>query len=175
MTELEPLISSPEQNRLLLRHARKTLPEIAELTGIDVREVAERLHDLTVVGVNWRDDLIEEKLLLNDLASLLDDIRDKMNKYDVDDEAWASMARAQLNVVKVMLEQLDKRRKAVNGDLAMITEAQGKMIAGAFEVAMEMAVVRIQKEHPDWDHVVIRTTLQDVLPAAFEEVESHVQ
>lgn len=174
MTELEPLVSSPAQNKLLLRHARKSIPEIAEITGIPANEVAERLYDLTVAGVNWRDDLVEEKLLLNDLAQLLDDVREKMTGWDVEDEGWASMARVQLQTIKLMLEQLDKRRKAVDGDLAKITEAQAKMVASAFEVAQEMAVRQIEKEHPEWDVEVVRTTLRDVLPAAIEEVEGHV-
>lgn len=174
-TELVPLVSSPAQDKLLMRHARKTIPEIAELTGIPSAEVAERLHELVVVGVNWRDDLIEEKLLLNDLAQLLDDIREKMKGWDVEDEGWASMARTQLAVVKVMLEQLDKRRRAVDGDLAMVTEAQAKMIATAFGVASEMAVAQIQKAHPEFDSELIRTTLEDVLPAAIQEVENHVE
>ena len=175
MTELEPLVSSPAQNKLLLRHARKSIPEIAEITGIPATEVAERLYKLTVEGVNWRDDLVEEKLLLNDLAQLLEDVRAKMSGFNVEDEGWASMARVQLQTIKLMLEQLDKRRKAVDGSLAAITEEQAKMVVSAFEVAQEMAARRIEREHPEWDAEVIRTTLREVLPEAIEAVESHVE
>lgn len=172
-TELEPLARSVELNRLMMRNARQPLAVIAEKTGIPAAEVAERMAELLTAST-WRDDLMEEKLLLADLAMLLEEVRTKMSSAFVDDEGWASMARVQLQTMKVLLEQLDKRRKAVNGELASITEEQGRMVATAFMVAQEMAVERIKREHPEFDADVVRTTLSEVLPLAVAEVEKNV-
>ena len=67
---IEPLVDSPALNKLLLRNARKSFNEISQITGIPVGEVAERLTNL-LDNRTWRDDLMEEKLLLAEVGMLV--------------------------------------------------------------------------------------------------------
>lgn len=172
MTDIAPLIDSPALNKKLLKNARQPINVIAERTGLPAGEVAERLM-LLLDATNWRDDLLEEKLLLYELQVLTEDIRARMKTASTDED-YGSMARAQLASIKLMLDQLDKRRKLIDGDLATLTQAEAKIVASAFEVAMEMTVQRLLTEHPGWDAEVIRTTMTEVLPFAVAAVEKHV-
>lgn len=172
--ELEPLQESAALNKLLLRNARQSLVVISQKTGIPVDEVSERLTAL-LDNPSWRDDLMEEKLLLAEVTMLVDDIRDRMSRYDVEDEGWASMARVQLAAIRTMLEQLDKRRKAVNGELALVTKGQAELFAQGLQLAMERAAFTLQKQFPDADPELIYEVVESGLPEAIEYVEAHVE
>lgn len=172
-TELEPLKESAAVNRLLLRNARQSNVVISQRTGIPVEEVAERLEAL-LNNPDWRNDLMEEKLLLADISMLVDDIRERMSRYNVEDEGWASMARVQLAAIRTMLEQLEKRRKAVNGELAMVTQMQAELFAQAIRLAQERAVLNIQKKYPDLDAEIIYAEFEEALPGAIEFLEARV-
>lgn len=172
--ELEPLKESSALNRLLLRNARKSFVEISAITGIPVGEVAERLTHL-LDNTDMRDDLYEEKLLLAEVGMLVNDIRERMSRHTVDDEGWASMARVQLQAIKTLMEQLDKRRKAVDGKLATLTLEQAALMASAIKLAQEWAVVNIQKKYPDLDVEIIYAEFEEALPRAVEYLESHAE
>lgn len=170
-TELEPLAESAALNKLLLRNARQSLVVISQKTGIKVEEVAERLTAL-LDNPSWRDDLMEEKLLLAEVAMLVDDIRDRMSRYNVEDEGWASMARVQLAAIKTMLEQVEKRRKAVNGELAVVTQLQAQLFAEAIKIASERAVLNIERKYPDLDPEIIYAEFDAALPEAIAYLEA---
>ena len=172
-TELEPLKESAALNKLLLRNARQSNVVISQRTGIPVEEVAERLEAL-LNNPDWRNDLMEEKLLLAEVSMLVDDIRERMSRYNVEDEGWASMARVQLAAIRTMLEQLDKRRKAVNGELALVTRMQAELFAQAIRLAQERAVLNIQKKYPELDGEIIYAEFEEALPGAIEFLENHV-
>ena len=167
---LEPLEASPALNRMLLKHARKSPNEIQKLTGIPAAEVAERLTEL-LDDKGWRDDLMEEKLLLSDVATLVDDIRERIARALVEDEGWASMARVQLQAIKTLLEQLDKRRKAVDGKLSLVTMLQAQLMANAIKVAQDKAIRRIQEKFPDLDTDIIYAEFDEALPEAIALLE----
>lgn len=169
--ELVPLAESPALNKLLLRNARKSNVEIAEATGIPVGEVAERLTTL-LNNPSWRDDLMEEKLLLAEIGMLVNDIRDRMARRNVEDEGWASMARVQLQAIKTLIEQMEKRRKAVDGKLALVTLGQAQLMAEAIKIAQERAVLNIEKKYPELDSEIIYAEFNDALPKAIEFLES---
>lgn len=164
------LEESPALNRMLMRHARKSPNEIEKLTGIPADEVAERLTAL-LDNKGWRDDLMEEKLLLNEVAMLVDDIRERMSRAFVEDEGWASMARVQLQAIKTLLEQLEKRRKAVDGKLALVTMLQAQLMADAIKVAQDKAIRRIQEKFPDLDTDIIYAEFEEALPEAIALLE----
>lgn len=169
-TELEPLQKSIVIDRLLLRNARKTYKEISELTGIPTDEVAERLMML-LDETPLRDDLIEEKLLLHELGELVETTRDRLTTA-TKDEDFGSIVRAQTATIKLLLEQIDKRRKAIDVDLATLNEAQARHVATAFGVAMELVLLKLEEQLPDTDKEVIRVTFREVLPDAIERVEA---
>ena len=170
---LDVLQDSPALNRILLRNARKSLTDIATATGIPTAEVSERLSVL-LDDAGWRDDLMEEKLLLKEIAMLVDDIRERMARSSLEDEAWASMARVQLQAIKTLLEQVEKRRKAVDGKLALVTMMQAQFMAEAIKIAQEHAVLNIRKKYPELDVDIIYTEFEEALPGAIKFLEAGV-
>lgn len=169
--ELVPLVESPAVNRLLLRNARKSLNEIAAATGLDVREVEERISAL-LDNRSWRDDLQEEKLLLAEIGMMIEDIRERATRSNLDDEAWASMMRVQLAAIKTLLEQLDKRQARIDGKLAIVTKAEAEFMAAAIQLAMERAVFNIEKKYPHIEPELIRYEFEQALPEAIQFLES---
>lgn len=168
---LTPLVESPALNKLLLKNARKSLMDIATLTGIPVTEVSERLAVLTETG-SWRDDLQEEKLLLLEVGILVDDIRTRMGRLSVEDEGWASMARVQLSALKTLMEQLDKRRKAVDGKLALVTLQQAQLMGEAIKLAQAKAAFALVRRFPEIPEEEIYAEFEEALPEAIEYLES---
>jgi DNA-binding Lrp family transcriptional regulator len=165
-----PLVSSPALDRLLLKNARKTPNTIAEITGIPADEIAERLTTL-LEETTLRDDLMEEKLILAEVSMLVGDIRDRMSRVNVEDEGWASMARVQLAALKTLLEQVDKRRKAVDGKLALVNLEQVQMIGAAIRLATDRAALRLSKKY-GIDEEEVYAEFEEQFPAALEYLES---
>lgn len=168
--ELEPLADSPALNRLLLRNARRSPNEIAAMTGIPAEEVAERLSVL-LDNRSWRDDLMEEKLLLADAADLMANIRERLDRLGMDDEAWFSGARVQLQVIKVLLEQLADRRKAVDGKLSSLTMEQAQDFAATIKMAHDIMMTALERKYPDLDQEIIYAEWEEALPQAIERLE----
>ena len=171
MNELEPLAESPELNQLLLRNARRSAREIEIITGIPAEEVGERLDRLLDSG-SVRDDLQEEKLLLLEVADLISSIRKRSEDAYVEDEAWASMARVQLAAIKTLLEQLEKRRKAIDGKLATITAEQAYLFAQTIKMAHEIMLDSLAQKYPDLDREIIHIEFEEALPKAIVQLEA---
>ncbi len=165
------LVQSPAVNRLLLKNARKPISDITKITGIPEGEVAERLSAL-LDNPAIQDDLMEEKLILAEMAMQVTEIRERMQRRDLDDEAYASMARVANQSWKNMLEQLNVRRKNVDGKLKLVNEAQGQLIAMAIELAMERAVFTLEKKYPELEASVVRAAFDEALPAAMQHLDS---
>jgi hypothetical protein len=171
---LEPLAESAALNKLLLRNARQSPNVIAQRTGIPAAEVAERLTTL-LDNPSIRDDLMEEKLLLAEVSMLVDDIRDRMSRYNVEDEGWASMARVQLAAIRTMLEQLDKRRKAVNGQLVLVNRELAYIFVTAIKMQQEIAIRNISEKYPELDPEIIYTEFEDALPEAITYIDGKTE
>lgn len=163
------LVFSPALNRTLLRNARKSAREIEALTGIPAAEVAERLSAL-LDDVNYRDDLIEEKLLMSELSDLVADIRDRLDSA-LSNEDYVALARAFTQNAKIILDQIEKRRKHVDADLSRVTHAQAKLMAMAINVAMEKSVLDLERMFPGVDPDVVRQVFEKNLPAAIQMLE----
>jgi hypothetical protein len=172
-TELEELKESPALNKLLLKNARRTPNEIEALTGIPAAEVAERLEYL-LDHTTVRDDLMEEKLLLREVSMLVGDIRERMGRFNVEDEGWASMARVQLQAIKTLLEQVEKRRKAVDGQLAVVNKMQADMFAEAIRINNELTVRAIAEKYGIKEEIVY-AEWEDNFPKAIAYLESKVE
>lgn len=170
--DLEPLLDSPAMNRLLLKNARKSYTQIAEITGLPVGEVAERLEKL-LNSTSMRDDLMEEKLLLAEIAMQVEDIRERTSRVGIDDEAWASMQRVQLAATKTMLDQLDKRRKAVDGKLAILTAEQAQEFVNLVRMNNEITAQSLAAKH-DIPIEEVYAEWEENLPRAIEAMEARV-
>lgn len=170
MSEVAPLVSSPELDRRLLRNARKSPAEIERLTGIPAAEVAERLSIL-LDQRNWRDDLMEEKLLLVQVQDLIHDLQDRLTTAE-DTEAYVALARVLTTNVKMMLDQIERRRKNVDADLQRVTVAQAQLMADAISIAAERAVLELEKMFPDVPSETVRASFEKGIPEAVKLLEA---
>jgi hypothetical protein len=118
---------------------------------------------------------MEEKLLLAEVSMLVDDIRDRMSRYNVEDEGWASMARVQLAAIRTMLEQLDKRRKAVNGQLVLVNRELANIFVTAIKMQQEIAIRNISEKYPELDPEIIYTEFEDALPEAITYIDGKTE
>jgi len=167
------LVSSPALNKKLLRNARKSIGEIAEETGLPAEEVAERMSNL-LAERNWRDDLMEERLLLIEMGQLIEDIRERMREASTDED-YGSMARAQLSAIKLTMDQITKRRKALDGELASVTMAQARLMGEAIKIAMERAVLTLEQQFPEINGEAVRVAFEDALPGAMAVVDARTE
>ena len=167
------LVSSPALNKKLLRNARKSIREIAEETGLPAEEVAERMSNL-LAERNWRDDLMEERLLLIEMGQLIEDIRERMREASTDED-YGSMARAQLSAIKLTMDQITKRRKALDGELASVTMAQARLMGEAIKIAMERAVLTLEQQFPEINGEAVRVAFEDALPGAMAVVDARTE
>ena len=109
--------------------ARKAPDEIAELTGLDARFVAERISQL-LESRDWLSDRQQERLLLEEIADLKDMVMDRVKFADEKD--FAGIANVALRTLKLISERLDSRRKLVDADINEITAAQARVFGKAF-------------------------------------------
>lgn len=170
--ELEPLVESAALNKMLLKHARRSPEEIQEITGIPAAEVGERINKL-LSTTTIQDDLMEEKLLLAEMGLLVGGVRERMSRSSLDDEAWASMARVQLAGLKTLMEQLDKRRKIIDGHLALVSQNQAALMIEAYFLARDIAIKSIKEKYPDLDDQVIYAEWTEALEPAIAYVNKN--
>ena len=170
MSEVAPLVSSPELDRRLLRNARKSPAEIELLTGIPAAEVAERLSAL-LDQRNWRDDLMEEKLLLVQAQDLIHDLQTRLTSAE-DTEAYVALARVLTTNVKMLLDQIERRRKNVDSDLQRVTVAQAQLMANAITIAAERAVLELEKMFPEVPSETVRSAFEGGIPEAIKLLEA---
>lgn len=152
----------------LLSYARKSPEEIAELTGLDARFVAERISQL-LESRDWLSDRQQERLLLEEIADLKDMIMERVRFADEKD--FAGIANVALRTLKLISERLDSRRKLVDADISEITAAQARLFGAAFDLALGH-VVSVLGE--DVDPELVDATVRDGLKLAAKKLESNV-
>lgn len=121
----------------LLSLARKSPAEIAEVTGLDAKFVAERITYL-LDSKDWLNDRQEERLLLIEATALKDKAFGMLQ--DVGPQEFAGVANVVLKSLRLVSERLDARRKLVDDDIQKITAAHAKIFAQAFDVALAYIV-----------------------------------
>jgi hypothetical protein len=152
----------------LLAYARKSPEEIAELTGLDARFVAERISFL-LESRDWLSDRQQERLLLEEIADLKDMVMDRVKFADEKD--FAGIANVALRTLKLISERLDSRRKLVDADIESITQAQARVFGKAFNLALEHVVGVLGS---GFEPEVVDATVQDGLRRAAKSLESSV-
>ena len=152
----------------LLSLARKSPDEIAELTGLDSRFVAERISQL-LESRDWLSDRQQERLLLEEIADLKDMVMDRVRFADEKD--FAGIANVALRTLKLISERLDARRKLVDADIESITQAQARVFGKAFNLALEHVVDVLGS---DVEPEIVDATVQDGLRRAAKSLEASV-
>lgn len=153
----------------LLANARKSPAEIAEITGLPAGVVAERVSFL-LESRDWLSDRQQERLLLEEIADLKDEVLSRLR--GADDKDFAAVANVALRTLKLISERLDSRRKLVDHDIESITQAQARMFGEAFDLALNH-VVKILGE--DVEQELVDATVRDGLMLAARSLESNVR
>jgi hypothetical protein len=152
----------------LLSYARKSPDEIAELTGLDAKFVAERISQL-LESRDWLSDRQQERLLLEEIADLKDLVMERVKFADEKD--FAGVANVALRTLKLISERLDARKRLVDADISEISAAQARVFGKAFDLALTH-VVGVLGDGLDPD--VVDATVQDGLKKAARSLESSV-
>jgi len=121
----------------LLSLARKSPTEIAEVTGLDAKYVAERISHL-LDSKDWLTDRQEERLLLIEASDLKDRAFGMLQ--DVGPQEFAGVANVVLKSLRLVSERLDARRKLVDDDIMKITASHARIFAQAFDAALQYIV-----------------------------------
>jgi len=155
----------------LLSYARKSPQEIAELTGLDARFVAERISFL-LESRDWLSDRQQERLLLEEIADLKDMIMERVRFADEKD--FAGIANVALRTLKLISERLDSRRKLVDADINEITAAQARLFGKAFDMALSHVTDGVKRLGEDIDDVFVDELVREGLKKAAQTLESSV-
>jgi hypothetical protein len=134
---MSELVGRSAMDAKLLSFARKSPEEIAELTGLDARFVAERISEL-LESRDWLSDRQQERLLLEEIADLKDMILERVRFAD--DKDFAATANVALRTLKLISERLDARKKLVDLDINTIQAAQARLFGKAFDLALGYVV-----------------------------------
>jgi hypothetical protein len=157
----------------ILKNARKSITELAELTGLSPNEVAEKRSNL-LDSTNSLTDRQEEKLLLIDLAELIDDAK-KQLEHAEDVTEYSSMFKSVLTGYRLVADRLDARRKSVDDDINRISSIQARMWGEAIKLAQEKSKFELQRLFPDVDEYIIDAIFEDSLTLAVKEIETNVR
>jgi len=152
----------------LLSLARKSPDEIADLTGLDARFVAERISQL-LESRDWLSDRQQERLLLEEIADLKDMIMERVRFAD--DRDFPNVANVALRTLKLISERLDARKKLVDVDIESISAAQARLFGSAFDLALSHVVEVLGS---DVDPELVDATVRDGLKLAARKLESSV-
>jgi hypothetical protein len=155
----------------LLSLARKSPDEIAELTGLDARFVAERISQL-LESRDWLSDRQQERLLLEEIADLKDLVMDRVRFADEKD--FAGVANVALRSMKLISERLDARKKLVDQDIQSITAAQARIFGRAFDLALTHVVCSFKALEEVPEDEAVDDIVRDALKKAAGELERNV-
>lgn len=151
MSKTLALISETREERTaiderLLENARKSITELAELTNLDVGDVAERLSRL-LEDRGWMNERQEERYMLIELGDLIADAKDRLKR--VSDEDYAGVAKIVLGAMQQMADRWDKRRQMVEADIEKITMANARLFGRGYDVALNHLVEGLKLLHPE--------------------------
>lgn len=155
----------------LLSLARKSPEEIAELTGLDARFVAERISQL-LESRDWLSDRQQERLLLEEIADLKDMIMERVRFAD--EKEFAGVANVALRTLKLISERLDSRRKLVDADIESITQSQARIFGKAFDLALSYVVTNFKALEEVPEDEVVDDFVREGLKLAAAELERNV-
>lgn len=155
----------------LLSMARRSPVEIAEELNLEPGFVAERISFL-LSSRDWLSDRQQERLLLEEVAGLKDQVFARLE--GLDDRDFAQVANVALRTLKLVGERLDSRRKLVDSDIAQITAEQARLFGLAFDKALGFVVQRIKEAEGLPEPELVDVWVAEGLRLAAKELESNV-
>ena len=155
----------------LLANARKSPVEISALTGLPAEVVAERVSFL-LESRDWLSDRQQERLLLEEIADLKDEVMFRMRSADEKD--FAAVANVALRTLKLISERLDARRKLIDSDISEITAAQARVFGEAFDLALGYVVNSFKSFDEIPDNEEIDIIVSEGLRKAAKSLENNV-
>lgn len=174
-TDLDRLDAREKRNastQLLLDNARKSLEEVAELTGMSTSEVAEKYARL-YEDRGWMTERMEERHMLIELGDVLEDAKNRLK--NVSDDNYASVARIVLGTLTAMFARIDARKKLVDDDISEITRANARQFGDAYDLALNHVVYGLRQLHPDITDDEVLVLSREGLAKAKERLNSKVR
>ena len=161
-------VERSDLDRLLLANAKKSLTELTELTGLPEADAAQRLSQL-YESKGALTDLYRERVLIEELYELYDEIRDKAK--NAAERNAAGLYNALRQVIIVMFERLEKARARNSADLATVNEAHARVMFAAISLAFEKAAFELEKRYPEVDRDELESIMLEALPLAQSALE----
>lgn len=155
--------------RLLLKHSKKSLREISEITGIAVDQVQDKLNAM-LDSKDWLTIRRQEVLLIEEMTDIISEARKRME--NTSDEYYANIAMVALRGITSVAERLDAQRKAVNIDISKITEGNARVFGRAFDLALDHIVREVETRHA-LDHHWLIELRREGLVQAVQYLEDH--
>lgn len=148
MTDILPAIKDKRTaiDEKLLANARKSIAELAELTGLADTDAAERLSRL-LEDKGWMSERQDERYMLIELGDLITDARARLKSAS--DEDYAGIAKIVLGAMQQMADRWDKRKKLVEEDIEAITQANARTFSAAYAAAMDVVFQEWRQLAPD--------------------------
>lgn len=174
-TDLDRIDAREKRNastQLLLDNARKSLEEVAELTGMSTSEVAEKYARL-YEDRGWMTERMEERHMLIELGDVLEDAKTRLK--NVSDDNYASVARIVLGTLAQMFARIDARKKMVDDDISQITRANARDFGEVYDMALNHVVYGLRKLHPDITDDEVLILSREALVKAKDRLNSKVR
>lgn len=160
-TELE----RTDLDKELLRNAKKSLTELAELTGLTEAQAAVRLSEL------YQDrgalyDLYRERALMEEIWDMKNKISDRLD--DSDERNTAGLANAWRSLSQLMIDRWDKERERNKNDIERIDNFHAEVMGRALGVVLLQMVEKLGLD-PEETSIV----MEEVLPNSFAVIQSN--
>lgn len=155
----------------LLRGARKSIAELSEETGLDPEDIAERMSRL-LEDRGWMSQKQEERYMLIELGTLIDDARDRLKTAE--DKDWGTIAKIVLGSMTIMGERWDARAKLVDADIERITQSQARIFGEAFDIAQRHLIDGLMMLHSEITTDEITSLSREGLLLAKRELDASV-
>lgn len=162
-------------DEMLLRHARKSPEEIESKTGIPAREAMERLAQL-LTARDWLTERQEEKLLIMELADLIDDVKGRLEH--VSEQYYSDTANVALRGYEAIGKRMDARAAITEQEMAEITRIQAEVYIETLNRTVQKTMDYVAEVFPDMDpqlEAAVIAGFQRSLPEAYAEIKERIR
>jgi hypothetical protein len=130
----------------LLANAKKSLTELSRITGLDAKDVAERMAWL-LEDRGWMTERMEERYMLIELADLMSDAKERLKRAQ--DKDYGAIGKVVLGSFEQMAQRWDARRAIVDADIDKITARQAKLYGRTYDTALSTIFESLRVLHPE--------------------------
>jgi len=158
-------------DRMMLKNARKSIGEIAEITCIPAQNVAARMQEL-LEAHDWMTDRQQERLLIMEMEEFIQNARDMLENADL--ENYAPIAAVVLKGMTTVGNRMDSRKSILDDDINKITMAQGRLMGQVVDIALTHVRATLKERYPETDDEEIDVLLMEGMTLASRQIDKAV-